>query len=224
MAGKRKRRSGGEKRVDDFLSSVSYLASNCAATEEINIPSLDEQHRKSAINELKEASLALSAFVQRIGGEAGHAVAAEDGVGKEPWRNALLRASRGDMSALAERVKSKEATDVELLFAAYILLHPDGRPKHSFKNMAEAERDREIATFVDFIASHDGEKKMNVVEQWATKEYGLSRSAIWAKIKKGRLLLSRKVKEEDATDLGCLEPDGDGRWKWIPPSPVKTQK
>jgi hypothetical protein len=219
VAGKRKRRSSSEKRIDDFSSGVSYVASVCGATEAINVPSLDDQHRESAINELNEANLALSALRQRVG----DAAAGEDDVGKEPWRNALLRAGRGDMSALAERIESKEATDVELSIAAYILLHPD-ELKHSLKNMADAERDREIANFVDFIARHDGEKKTNVVEQWATKEYRLKRSALWERIKRGRLLLPQKVKEEDTTYLGRLEPDGDGGWKRIPPSPAKKQK
>jgi hypothetical protein len=127
------------------------------------------------------------------------------------------------MWALAERIESGEATGAERMVAALILRNSDTWPKHSFKKTAEAERDREIATFVDFIARAYGEKTTNVVEQWATKEYGLGRSAIWERIKRGRLLPPRKVKE-DAINVGRLEPDGDGGFKWFPPdSPVKTQ-
>jgi hypothetical protein len=140
-----------------------------------------------------------------------------------PWaaeeRNAVLRATRGDMSVLAERIKSGEATDVERMAAADILVHPDDWKKHSFENMIDAERDREIANAVDFMAGR-GEKKTNMVA-WATKEYGISRSTIWERIKRGRLLLPRKVKAEDTHYLGRLEPDGDGGLKLIPPSPVK---
>jgi hypothetical protein len=109
----------------------------------------------------------------------------------EEW-NALLRALRGDMSVLAERIKNGEVTDVEMMAAADILLHPDIWPKHSFENMVKVERDRDIAETVNFIADRDGEKMTNVVEQWATKEYGLKRSAIWESIRRGRLLLRRK--------------------------------
>jgi hypothetical protein len=130
-----------------------------------------------------------------------------------PWaaeeRNAVLRATRGDMSVLAERIKSGEATDVERMAAADILVHPDDWKKHSFENMIDAERDREIANAVDFMAGR-GEKKTNMVA-WATKEYGISRST----------MLPRKVKAEDTHYLGRLEPDGDGGLKLIPPSPVK---
>jgi hypothetical protein len=224
VAGKRKRRSSGEKRIDDFLSSVSFVATVCGTTEHVKIPpDVPGDQRQAVIDELKEASLALSALRQRIE-EPDRAAAGENGVGKEPWRDALLRAYRGDMSALANRIESREATDVELWLVAHILLHPDDLPKHSFENMIDADRNREIANFVDFIARLDGDKITNVVEQWATKEYGLGRSAIWERIKRGRLLLPQKVKAEDTIYLGRLEPDGNGDWKRIPPSPAKTRK
>jgi hypothetical protein len=76
VAGERKRRSSAEVRIDGFRHAVWVATSGCGHTEGMNIPPLDDQHRASAVSELDEAILALSAFRQRVM-EAGGAAAAD---------------------------------------------------------------------------------------------------------------------------------------------------
>lgn len=177
--------------------------------------------REELLKQLSELQAELQAAEQKLWARLGKADRAWDA----EERIVILRASRGDMSALARRIESGEATDVERMCAANILTHPDKWPKHSFENKAEANRDMEIAEVVDFIVRYGDDKTSYVVEEWATKVYELGRSQIWERIKRGRLLLPQKVKAEDAEYLGRLEPDGNGGLEVdSAESPVKPQK
>jgi len=102
------------------------------------------------------------------------------------WQASITRAHAGDFSFLAERLQSGKANRREQWFAGFLLSQRQDRKKSK-----AARRALEIAHFVNFIVERGGEKKEHAV-QWAMKEYGLSRTAVFRELQRAEELSPKK--------------------------------